>query len=1028
MHSIIALLLIFQQGANTSPASGDTVGYWQQRASYRIVATLQERDATLHGVADLTYVNNSPDTLREMYVHQYLNAFRPGSRWSEVDRREGRVRFQNLRDPDYGFERFTTAPTFDGRPVPAEYPGAPDSTVAHFKLPRGLAPHDSMRVHFEWNARTSTTLRRQGRKGRSYDFAQWYPKVAVYDRGGWEPNPLVPAGELYGEFGTYDVTLVVPADEVIGATGVPVSGDPGWEAVERGGTLRIPTGAYRDVPAGPEVTSLPPGDKVVRFYARDVHHFAWSMSPDYRFEGGVYVRRLPSAHYPVWDTVSINVLYRPGDDSTWGGGRAVQRTIQAFEWLERIWGPYAWPTFTNLHRLENGGTEFPMMIMDGSADLPLILHELGHNFTYGILANNEWRSGWMDEGLTSYQTSWALRRTPQEVALTGPPLAAPLARGYRVNATTMTSEESRATADLRLSLSGHTQPVGTPGQEFRDFGTYNAMVYGRAEIMYGQLRDVLGDSTFARFLHDYYSRWALKHVDERAMRASAERASGTSLGWFFDEWVHHVGLTDYALRGATTSKQPDGTWLTRATIERRGGYSHPMLVGVRTTSGWTFGRGDEKASVQVVEIVSAGQPLEVRIDPLHFTADWDRRNDVAGGAWFGLGGAQTVYDWPFLDQASRDRALLALSPMAWYSDPGALTIGLRARSNYMGLVDKYDFGLAVTTDSRAALPGPSPHGVSRLQGWWRFENPYMGLATHPLIGVAGGAALLDGVAKLDLAKTWDLSPFYQARALQVAATVGVTGAYVYDKAMLPEGWDDRSLTQAWGDVVARVPTSPFADSGSTTYRVSAAAGGLARQGSGGYSRGELEATSVGYFVDGYEALIVHGYAAASNDPPSQAALHLSSADPLSTFDDDWYRPRGAILKRPGVNFLPFGGAGLRGYDPSITVRRIAAASVELAQRVTVADSTTVRGRLGLWFSAFGDFGLASSTTGQLDGGFLADAGVGLSVRGRLYDRAVTLRLDAPLIVHQPGLAGGGGLTRSHADIAARWVFSVRDLW
>src|SRR5437016_9572895 len=225
--SAIAVLMVLQQGANTSPASGDTIGYWQQRASYRIVVRLNESDATAHGVADLTYVNNSPDTLREMYVHQYLNAFRPGSKWSAVDADEGRVRFQHLRDPDFGYERFTSVPTFDGVAATPDYPGTPDSTVAHFRLPRALAPHDSIRVHFEWNARPSTTLRRQGRKGHSYDFAQWYPKVAVYDRGGWEPNPLVSAGELYGEFGTYDVTIVVPFDEVIGATGVPVSGDPG---------------------------------------------------------------------------------------------------------------------------------------------------------------------------------------------------------------------------------------------------------------------------------------------------------------------------------------------------------------------------------------------------------------------------------------------------------------------------------------------------------------------------------------------------------------------------------------------------------------------------------------------------------------------------------------------------------------------------------------------------------------------------------------------------------------------------------
>jgi len=1014
-----AFVLAFQQGANTTPPSGDTTGYWQQHVHYTITATLDEPRQVVHGVADLVYVNHSPDTLREMYVQQYLNAFRPGSRWSAVDAREGRLRFQDLKDPDYGYERFTAAPTFDGTPEAAQYPGAPDSTVARFTLPHPLAPGDSMRVHFAWDARPSTEFRRQGRAGRHYDFAQWYPKVAVYDRGGWESNPFVPAGELYGEFGTYDVTLVVPDDQVIGATGVPVAGDPGWAAALRWGVLRIPRDAYGSVPPAPAV-NVPAGDKAVRFYARNVHHFAWSASPDYRYEGGIYVRQLPPEHFRTWDTLSINVLYQPGDDSTWGGGRAVERTIRAFQWLEKIWGPYAWPTFTNLHRLENGGTEFPMMIMDGSAELPLILHEGGHQFTYGILADNEWRSGWMDEGLTSYQTAWAQGETPQELAAAGPPMAPRLAQGYRAFATTMTRAEERGLNLVRLDMLGHSQPIGTPAYDFRDFGTYNAMIYSRGELMYSQLRDALGDSAFRAFFHDYYTRWALKHVDERAMEGSAERASGKPLGWFFDQWVHHVGLVDYALTRAVTSQTSDGHWVTAATIERRGDYVHPMPVGVRTASGWTIGRGDYSKDVQTVEITTAGKPLEVRIDPYHTTYDWDRRDDVVGASVFGLSGAEPVFDWPFVDQANRDHSLVALSPLAWYSDPGALAVGMRARANYLGMVDRYDMGLAVESGLRAVPSGPPPRAISRVQGWWRFENPYVSAWPAPLMGLSGGVALLDGVGRVDLSQRWDLSPYWTAPGPKITATVGATGAYVYDRGMLPANWDNRPLTELHGTFGVRLPAALLADSGYSA--IDAAAGvGLS---STAYGRAELSARSANYWNDGANALNLRVYGAMSNDPPAQAALHLSARDGLSTFDDNWYRPRGSVLTRPGVNYLPLGGAGLRGYDPAITIRRIVAGNGELSQRL----AENVFSHVSLWGSAFADAGFASSDTYALDGAFLADAGVGVSLRGRLYDRDLTVRLDAPLVVQQPALAGGGGLTRRGATVAARWTFSFGDLW
>src|SRR3989441_11914912 len=205
------------------PLAADS-SYWQQRVAYEIVASLDEASGVLSGNVRISYVNQSPDTLRDFYVHQYLNAFRPGSRWAAVDSAEGRERFQHMKDPDYAFERITQASL--GTP---DYPNAPDSTVAHWRLPRPLAPGDSMDVTISWKARPSTLPRRQGRQGRRFDFAQWYPKVVVYDKYGWADHPLYPAGEVYGEFASYEVTPDLAAGQAIGATGGPIESDPGWE-------------------------------------------------------------------------------------------------------------------------------------------------------------------------------------------------------------------------------------------------------------------------------------------------------------------------------------------------------------------------------------------------------------------------------------------------------------------------------------------------------------------------------------------------------------------------------------------------------------------------------------------------------------------------------------------------------------------------------------------------------------------------------------------------------------------------------
>src|SRR2546425_4864315 len=239
---------------------------WQQRVAYEIVASLDEPSGVLSGNVRISYVNQSPDTLRDFSVHQYLNAFRPGSRWSAADSAEGRERFQHMKDPDYAFERITRGSL--GMP---DYPYAPDSTIAHWRLPRPLAPGDSLEVTISWKARPSTLPRRQGRQGRRFDFAQWYPKVVVYDKYEWEDHPLYPAGEFYGEFARYDVMFDLAADQVVGASGVPVEGDPGWEKAAvgavAGGVIDYQRNYYGRSGGGGQnrCGAVAPGRKCVRF-------------------------------------------------------------------------------------------------------------------------------------------------------------------------------------------------------------------------------------------------------------------------------------------------------------------------------------------------------------------------------------------------------------------------------------------------------------------------------------------------------------------------------------------------------------------------------------------------------------------------------------------------------------------------------------------------------------------------------------------------------------------------------------------
>ena len=297
-------------------------------------------------------------------------------------------------------------------------------------------------------------------------------------------------------------------------------------------------------------------------------------------------------------------------------------------------------------------------------------------FTYGILANNEWRSAWMDEGLTSYQTLWARGQVPQaRIGLQSPP--APARGGYRALAVAPTDEEAAAIESARLVARGIAQPIGTPAHQFREFALYNEMVYTRASDMYSGLRDVLGDSAFTQFLRGYYARWGMRHVDEEAMRAEAERAwGGRDLSWFFRQWVHGTGLVDYSAERADKRKLKDG-WETDVTVRRVGSYQHPVRIGLRTDSGWVVvPLPDGTATKQLVTIPTRLEPRAVQLDPFNTSGDWRPENDVTafGDAWR-PSLDQWNWDWPFLDQAKRGGTLHLHRPTLWYSDHGGATIG-----------------------------------------------------------------------------------------------------------------------------------------------------------------------------------------------------------------------------------------------------------------------------------------------------------------------------------------------------------------
>ena len=553
---------------------------FHQNAAYNIEARLDESSHVLTGRAALRYTNNSPDALDTLYFHLHLNAFRPNSAWATRELQFNNRRFQDLGPDDYAFSRVSSI-TVNGARVKPIFPNAPDSTVMAVALPRAIKPHTTALVNIDFTSRLSTkAYRRQGRRDRHYDFAQWYPRIAVYDTAGWEPQTLMPQGEFYGEFGSFDVVLDLAKDQVVAATGIAVSGDPGWPVPAKQRAYYKPSA---HTPLG-LVGKPAAGRKVVRWRADKVHHFAWSTDPNYTYEGG-----------NVGD-VALHALFLP-NDTVWKGS-VINQMKRSIEFYDTVMGPYLWPQLTSVWRIDPGATEFPMFTSHSTP--PAVVHETGHEWAHGMLANNEFKQGWLDEGFVSFLGflySEAEGRKPNYERVVG--------------------------AIARMDSAGTSQMLALPSAEFRDFNTYNAMTYTKPSLVLRMLRYYVGDQNMRKGLRLYYDQNKLTHVDELDFKRAMEQASGMKLDEFFQQWFHTTGTLDYAITNATTTLQANGSWLTHVEIARNGDNWMPVDLKV----GGTSVRLEKKDRTFTADVSSAEKPASAVLDPDFVLIDVKRANN-----------------------------------------------------------------------------------------------------------------------------------------------------------------------------------------------------------------------------------------------------------------------------------------------------------------------------------------------------------------------------------------------------------------
>jgi hypothetical protein len=514
--------------------------YWQQAVDYKMDIDFEVQNHTFTGNQELTYTNNSPDTLFNVYYHLYFNAFQPNSMMDVRSRNlpdpDRRVmdRISKLTDEEIGYLKVGSL-TQDGQKLGYKV----EATILEVKLEKPILPGSSTVFKMEFTGQVPVQIRRSGRDNRegiSYSMAQWFPKMAEYDQSGWHAHPYI-AREFYAPWGDYEVNISIDRNYVVAASGIlqnPEEIGYGYES------------------EGMKVKRSRGSKLTWRFKAERVHDFMWAADPDY-----VHTK----AQVP--DGPELHFFYQEDSLTTENWGLLPDMTIKAFEYMNEEFGEYPYPVFVVIQG-GDGGMEYPMStLITGQRSLPSLVgvtvHEAMHSWYQGVLATNESYLSWMDEGFTSYATNKTMARL--------------FGRTEEIH-------KNSYAGYYALALSGNEEPMTTHSDHYSTNFAYGRAAYSKGAVSLAQLGYIIGESTLKEGLLRYFDEWKFKHPSLNDFIRVMEKTSGLELDWYYDYWVGTTKQIDYAI---DTVQSIEGKTLIN--LSRKGEMPMPIEISVTKTDG-----------------------------------------------------------------------------------------------------------------------------------------------------------------------------------------------------------------------------------------------------------------------------------------------------------------------------------------------------------------------------------------------------------------------------------------------------------
>ena len=580
--------------------------YWQQAVDYKMVVDIDVKSFKYSGEQELLYTNNSPDSLKKIFYHLYFNAFQPGSEMSERIKtgKDKNKRFlidiDSLKPNEIGYLRVSNLKQ-DGNVLKHEL----SETILEVLLSKPLMPGETTKLTLNFEGQVPKLVRRAGRnssEGVALSMAQWYPKLAEYDYDGWNAEPYL-GREFHGVWGDFDVTLTLDKKYVVAASGYLQNPDE----VGHG---------YSEKRGKPKKGKLR-----WHFVAPRVHDFTWSADPEY----------IHDTHMGP-NNVLLHFFYKDNPKYNENWKNLQPKTAELMRFFNQTIGEYPYRQYT-VAQGGDGGMEYAMLtLITGNRGFESLVgvtaHELAHSWFQHVLATNEMKYEWMDEGFTTYISTLAKDRILDQNNLF------PLQRSYD--------------SYFYLVRSGKEQPQQTNANRYDYNLAYEISAYSKGSVFLSQLGYIIGEDKLSKTLKEYYRIHQFKHPVPNDFRRVAERVSGIQLKWYLTDWTQTTNSIDYGIK----SVEADGA-RALINIERIGSMPMPLevLVNFKDSSSEihyipiSLMRGEKENPYSLKWTVHEDWPwarleyefainrpksdiVDIYIDPSYYMADINRENNA----------------------------------------------------------------------------------------------------------------------------------------------------------------------------------------------------------------------------------------------------------------------------------------------------------------------------------------------------------------------------------------------------------------